>query len=133
MAQVILVAKREISSIIDSKHVKKIERELNELVRRLGLPLEVVYDPDPDARDYAVLIGDKIIIYTVDENQIKKSLFHEIGEYLFKQPWKNYTYVVYTLFKIIMDILEKQKEYSMDRFAEVLLKAMEIMGKEDHD
>ena len=62
---------------------REIEKRFNEIVRKLGIPIKVVYDPDPYSKDHGRYIPKEniIIIHDVDPQKAYETLIHEILEY----------------------------------------------------
>ena len=84
------MSKRDIDSIIDSKHVKKIEKKFNKLVKLIDPHLKVTYKPDPGAKNHAVLIGNEIIIHDLDPDEAFMSLLHEVIEHRLRPLIREY-------------------------------------------
>lgn len=107
---------------------REIEKRFNEIVRKLGIPVEVLYDPDPYNEDRGKYIPREniIIIHDVDPEKAYETLTHEILEYRLYPLIKKYRELINKLIEFYDTILKTEKEETLEK----LIRDIKKLGKE---
>jgi len=107
--------------------VKEIEKKFNEIVRRLGIPVKVVYNPDPYNEDHGKYIPGEniIIIHDADPEKAYETLIHEILEYRLYPLIKKYKILINKLIEFYDSTLNIEKELTFEK----LVKDIKILSK----
>jgi len=88
---------------------------MNELVKRLNLPLTVSHVPNLDGGRHAEIKGNVILIYDAEEETAWTSLLHEVVEYRLKTVTSTYRRLVNKLIEFVEAEVYAQKELTIER------------------
>ena len=114
--------------ILDN-NVKIVEENFNQLVRRMRIPVKIIYTPDPYNKDHGQYIpaDNIIIIYDSDPEKAYETLIHEILEYRLYPLIKKYKILINKLISFYDEALENEK----DMIFESLIKDFEVLMEAD--
>jgi hypothetical protein len=100
-----------------------IRARMQRCLDRLGIPLEVVWVPKPDADKHGEILSRSLLIYDVEEADAWETFTHELVEYKLKEV----TQVYRTLVNQLIDGYEKLAYQQKERFIDFLPKLIEAL------
>jgi len=103
-----------------------IEKRMNRILARLGLPFTVEWTPDPTRKDHGNIAQGIIHIFDESEAEAWTTFLHEIIEIRLNKITNLYM----TLVNSLIDLIEKQVYKEKETFIESLPKIMEEIEKE---
>jgi hypothetical protein len=87
-----------------------LESRMSAFVKKLGLPLEVEYFPDPDSPRHGEIKDNVILIYDPDEEAAWHTLLHETTEHRLKGLTSTYRRVINKLIEALEEEIYSRKE-----------------------
>lgn len=104
------------------------EAKLNELLMRMGIPLQVVWRPDPNSEQHAKidLKNGLLLIFDEDKDQAFFSFMHEILEYRINRLFAPYRKMINSLIELIEQLIYKEKEIVVEQ----ILSDFEVLARE---
>ena len=103
-----------------------IRARMQKCLDRLGIPLEVVWAPKPDATEHGEILSGCLLIYDEEMADAWETFAHELVEYNLKEV----TQVYRTLVNQLIEGYEKLAYQQKERFIEALPKIMETIQAE---
>lgn len=92
----------------------RVTKEMKALLKDLGLPYDVVWNPDPKAERLAYVEGDKIHILAEGEGEAWRSLAHELIEIKLKDLTSFYLDLINAFISAFEKLAYKRKESAID-------------------
>jgi hypothetical protein len=97
---------------------------------QLGIPLTVVWTPDPSKAIHGELMDKILFIYDSVEEEAWKTLTHEVCEFKFKQVTRPYRLLVNQLIEVVEKLTYQHKEDFLE-FLPRLFEAVQDTRKGD--
>jgi hypothetical protein len=87
-----------------------LESRMRSFVKKLGLPLEVEYTPNPCSPRHGEIKGKVVLIYDPDEEDAWHTLLHETTEYRLKDLTSTYRRIINKLIEALEEEIYSRKE-----------------------
>jgi len=97
---------------------------MNEMLRRLRVPLRVVLDPNPKSALSGEVNSNTIYIYECDPQKIRETFLHEVVDFYVSRAVEPYKNLLNTMVRAVNDDVYKRKEEAAEalrRIAEELV------------
>ena len=95
--------------------IDRLEQKLNRLVARLGLPHQVIYDPNPESQHRGEIKNNQILIHDPVEEEALETLIHEVVELRLKKVLALYRGLVNVLIDYVEKNVYHEKEHAIEQ------------------
>jgi len=104
-----------------------LETKFNDLLRKLNIPLQAVWCPDPNSKRHAEIDRENglLLIYDVDEDSAIDSFIHEILEY----RMTHLTALYRSIINYLLEMIDKWAYRKKDEILEQILCDFKILAK----
>ena len=104
--------KSEVMRRLRKQSLRDLERLLNELASRMGIPLIVVISPDPNRKCHGEIDFERgiLFIYDSEPKEIIMTFVHEVVEFRYHKQIQIYQAIINGLIGVINNLVNAYKE-----------------------